>query len=698
MMEALNYMADTAEFRELHALADEFYILEKYDEASKLLEQIANKEIDSPLTRRLINSYYFGGDRGKALEVCNLLRKKYGPLKYVSEMEAAIHEEIGDLPEAKKICKDYLILFPDDFEMNLRLAILNFRTQNYEEIDIFLKLPFDINELSLHSAHLLAFLFSVRKLFKVALNIMYETRRQFYNNSDAHSKYIGFLLSNKIENDQLSNVTKVTADTAVCIETDSGTKDWYILDNRKDADMQRREINLEHALAKKLLGKDIGEEVILKESPVSVEIGKVIEIKSKYIYALHESLENIEKIFPEAQGLWKVKVDLTQKEGELPEFLKTIFGQVTIQQDKIRQLELFYKEHKITIGMFANIIGKDVIEVVGGLMHNADIGITCCIGTVDERNHALKTISQKNRLIIDIISLTTIYGLECGNIIVNQFYQIGIAQSTVDLIKTIIEEREGIHSEGLMTIGKKEGQLFKHEISAEAVKRSIEYFYQLLDWINVNCEILPVKAALTLNRNRRDKLNNLLGTSFIDSMLIANEPGNLLYSDDAHLRSLAKNEFNVEGVWTQPLLMHCLNNKILDRDKYNKFIVKLVCSNYHYISIDEHVIIEAAQQSKWTPLHPYVTVIKILSGNFSGEIPALHIATNYIYELCKQPILQTNRDNLITSLLNEITIGRNRRKIIMKLKTNLRAKLYLLPFAERDVNRLITLWENINII
>ena len=71
----------------------------------------------------------------------------------------------------------------------------------------------------------------------------------------------------------------VAIDTAVCVETDSGTKQWYLLDNREDADMQRREINIDHPLARRLLGKTIGEEVILTENPISVEVGKIQEIK-----------------------------------------------------------------------------------------------------------------------------------------------------------------------------------------------------------------------------------------------------------------------------------------------------------------------------------------------------------------------------------------------------------------------------------
>ncbi|OIP66814.1 MAG: hypothetical protein COZ07_00700 [Candidatus Infernicultor aquiphilus] len=49
--------------------------------------------------------------------------------------------------------------------------------------------------------------------------------------------------------------------------------------------------------------------------------------------------------------------------------------------------------------------------------------------------------------------------------------------------------------------------------------------------------------------------------------------------------------------------MHCLSIKVLEKSKYNKMAIKLVSSNYHYISIDSDVLIEAAEQAKWGCLH-----------------------------------------------------------------------------------------------
>jgi tetratricopeptide (TPR) repeat protein len=697
LMEASKYVSETSEFKDLYFLADEFYSFELFDEASKLYERIANTEINTPLTKRLINSLYFSSDRKNVLKICQTLREKYGPIMFVSEMEAAIYQEIDNIPKAKDVIRDYLKSFPDDFHMKLNLALLNFRSNCHGELDSFLNQPVDIDKLSLLSAHNLAYLYGNRNMSDKALKVLYETRRKFFNESDAHLKYIGFILSIGKDVDNLMNFTSIIPDAAVCIETDKDKQEWYILDDREDADIRQREIRLEHRIAKSLTGKNIGDEVILRETPLSKEIGRITEIKSKYLYAFHESLDLFEKLFPESQGLWKVKVEISEEAGQLSESFRNILEVMVKQQDWVKQLEQLYKQQKITIGAFAKVIGSNVIEVVGGLINNEEIGIKCCNGNHKERTHAITLLSSKPKLIIDIISLLFIFELNQENNITKVLGKFGIAQSTIDLINEILLDLEGLKAKGFMTISKRGEQFLKREVSAEDVRKNTESLKNLLSWIDDNCEIFPVTAALAIKKNRRDDLNKLLGRSFVDTMLISTDPGNLLYTDDFQLRMLAKNDFHIDGIWTQPLLMHCLGIGALSRDAYNKYIVKLISSNLTYISVDYHVLIEAARQANWVPSQPFDKVVMVLSGD-TDEPSALIVAVNFFLELWKQPISPFNRDILITKLLNEITIGRNKRVMLTKLKEYVKIVFRLIPSAGENLNHLISIWEQTIII
>lgn len=687
--EARGYINDSSSFREQMDLANEFYSINQFEDAASIYDKIIDKSLDTPLTHMLVNSYYRSGEIGKALDICKNLRQKYGPLKHITELESAIYEEIGDLPNAKKVCQEYLSAFPDDLEMKLRLAVVNLRCSDFEDLDEFLNSSIDTSVLSLEHGFQLSYLYVARNSAQRAFEIMYEIRRKFFNNGDAHLKYIGFFFQRGREEEDWLNVSEVQVDTAVCIEDDAGQKEWYIIEGRRDADMQRREINLEHPLTKKLLGKSVNDEVLIKESHISKEFGKIVETKSKYVHALHESLSLFEKLFPKTPGLWGVKIEQTEKQGDLPKGFQTILDEVSRQHETHQQVEQFYKEGKLTIGALANLIGRDVLAVWDGIIRTSDLGLKCCLGSVEERDQAISLLYDKPKVIVDIISLMTLHGINSDDIMIKAFGKFGIAQSTIELLTGIIEDRKTFRAEGFMTIGKEGDKFVKQEISSEDVRRNVEYLESITNWIDGNCNVIPVKAALNIKRDRKKRLEEMMGSSFIDTILIASEPANVLYSDDERLRSLAKNEFNVDGLWTQILLIHCLNNNILEKNKYDEMIVKLVCSHYYHTSIDADVLIEAARQSKWTSSEPYKTVLQVLRGKSSDDYSALIVATNFLYELWKQPIMPCQRDFLVLSLLDAITSERNQNAVLDRLISNIKRRFFLLPLAEQRILSLI---------
>lgn len=513
LQEAEKYIISSSTFREILAVATEFYSLEQFEDAARIYERIVNKSLDAPLTRELLNSYYRSGELGKALEICQALRKKYGPLKYVSEMESAIYEEIGNLPEARKVCQEYLNVFPDDFGAKLRLALVNLHSNNLGELDEFLSSSIDIDSLSFESSFLLANLSAIRKLYEKSFEIMYERRRKFFNYDNAHSQYIGFFLQRDKELDSLLNVTKVCIDSAVCIEDDSGQKEWYIIEDRKDADIARREISTKHHLAQKLLGKSINE-ILLENSDLSTEFGKVIEVKSKYVYAFQESLGLFPKFFPDTPGLQRIKMGPPEKEGDLPKGFQQILDHVSRSNEITTNVEQLYKEGKITIGLFAKLINRNVLGVWGNLIRKPDVGIRCTQGNIEERNFAFALLNAKPKLVLDIISLITLHGINAADFIIRAFGKLAIAQSTIDLFQEIINEKK-FFAGGFMTIGKEGDQYVKEKISAEEVKGIIDYLDNIMNWVEINCDVLPYKAALGMKRAQKQQLGETFGRSFI---------------------------------------------------------------------------------------------------------------------------------------------------------------------------------------
>ena len=593
LKEAYDYARNSDAFQEIVELADELCIYEQFEQAATLYEKVANTSLNSQWTERLLYSYYRSGERKKALDICQALRDQYGPLKNISEMEFLIYNEIGDMNQARAVCEVYINAFPDDADMQIHLGIVHWRSNNLEEVDRLLEKSFDLKTLSLRSYFDLAHLYQIRSQPEKALDIMYEARRTHYNDAEAHLKYIGLFFTVNTEIDELLHPNQVETGTAVRLDSSDPTN-WYIIEEREDADSARKELNVDDPLAKRLLGKTVNDEILLRQNPIGSETAKIVDIKSKYVYSFQEICRTFSELFPDNPGFWSINLD-DSRETDDSEKMQPIFDFITRQHEASLEIENIYKENPLPIGAFTNLTGGNVLEALSLLMSKPDLGVKCSAGHPEEWRQALATLEDgQSKLVVDLIALITIHEIGATDTVINAFGKLSIAQSTIDELESIIREREMLSEREGMSVGKEGDQYVRTDLNPEDIRRNVEYLTSIIKWIRENCEVDPCTRALEMNQLRKQEFYDLFQQLFVDTILIASQPGYLLFSDDEILRSDAKTNFgidagiscHVDGVWTQVVLEHCVNRNLLDKAEYDKMTIKLVCSRYyHTISI-----------------------------------------------------------------------------------------------------------------
>jgi hypothetical protein len=276
------------------------------------------------------------------------------------------------------------------------------------------------------------------------------------------------------------------------------------------------------------------------------------------------------------------------------------------------------------------------------------------------------------------------------------------------VLRYVVEDYKGMKSNGTAFLGTEGDHFFLHEVTADEVQRSREYFEGIIAWVKNNCEILPCTAALDMYQDERRELEKLVGTSFFDTLLIATEPGNLLYSDDWALRQIAKARFKLDGAWTQVVLMRCQELTILEQSEYSEIVVKLVRSNYRYTSIDEHDLLAAAKQANWLPSEPFTSLLSLLENtqcqnslilSEQGDRIALSsvigVAVNLLYRFWEQDVSVQRKHALGISLLNSLVRGRRNLNFILNaLALGVsRKSLIILPY-ESEILFLIRQWRS----
>lgn len=686
--EAYNFTLDSTDFLEIVELAAELFINKQFKEAATLYEKLADTSQNSQLTQWLVQSYYNSGEITKALEICQKLREKYGPLENISVMEVVIYEEIGDMNQAETVCKEYLKKFPTDYDMQIRLGMILIRSSKETEVDSVLDSFSEIKDfsylkdLSLEGCFELALLHQIRLQPEKALKIMYEVRRTHFENPDAHLLYIKIFLSVEKEIAEVLKPTQVEKDTAVKINI-SDEDYWYIIEKRVNADIKRDERDVNDPFAQQLTGKNINDEVSLGMKMSGPKTGKIVDIKSKFSYVYQESFRKYEHLFPLDQGMDNIKIDDSDEIDDKERF-QQMFEMIDQSQDKINKIEELYKEQNLTIGTFTRLVGSNSLDTWGTLMGNRALGIRCSIGDFDERKRVLNLLNQsKPKLVVDIISLMTLHCLDAADSIVNTYGKLCIAQSTIDEIQSVINEREGMWSkrEG-MIVGKEGNRYVKQIINPEETKQGIEYLKKLVQWIRENCEVGQATAGLEMNQLRRRELNDMLQPHFLDTVFLASQPEHLLFSDDGRLRHYAKTSLNsdagtnfqIDGVWTQVLLEHCVKQNLLDKADYDEMTIKLICSNYYHTQFDADLLMEVAKRSNWKISEPYNSFVLALSQERMNLQTALDVAVDFLFTLWDESISFRQKEFLTLGLLTGLTYGRNVHTVLSRLENLIQNK------------------------
>ncbi|WP_353933027.1 hypothetical protein WJM97_10785 [Okeanomitos corallinicola TIOX110] len=679
--------------------AEQLYSWQYYRDAAEIYEQFVDKTLNNKLTDKLLYSYYYSGNYKTALDICEQLLNKYGSLESVSEIAAYIYDNIGDTNNVIRVCKAYLEIFPSDTVMQLRLAVANYDKRNYDELDDFIDSKPSIETLNLVGCKILAKLLKVRNKIDYFLEVIYEMRRHFYDNGQVHAFYeISYMEGRKIQ-PNAKEFTKVEDGCGVLLGKESGSEEWFIIEDREEASFARKEINSKHPLYQSLIDKTFGDEVVIAEDNFGFgrSTRKVLAIVDKYFAAGKQSFDLLNN-FPNIKGFYTFSVPMNGDEIS-SEWIQQLIEMLQDRENNFNRLYQGYQEKKIPFGSFAVALNRSPLQLWYGLIFRNDTYIHTWSNFQYEKFETSLSIIQKGGLVvIDPISLMTLYQLNVAKDVVAVLGKFGIAQSAVNLFQGMLEDAQGFNREGFLNLGIQQGQPTREEIKPEQVDEAKNYFQQILDWVYNNCLVLPCRTALDINRDERKKLNEVIGLAFVDTVLIAEEAGKILYSDDQWLRWYAQSK-GVQGVWTQVVLNYCLLQQNSNEVLYRKTTIKLASWGYHYTIVDAETLMEGARLANWKVEPTYTSVVKVLADKQTSAEYMTAVAAEFLYKLYSETIIPEIRDSLIIHLLNAVTTGRSQtltiQQLIYQLNLIIQSKPIILPTFQHEISQIIKIWQDI---
>jgi len=682
LIEAFKYADAVEKLRISLILADYYYREKLYDKALPYYENIVNPSINNDVLKKYLTCLYYSSNKEQGykicLEICEKLREKHGVIEFISEVEAAIQEELGNLRIASDIYLKLSQKFPSQYKYQLRYGMVEFRRDNRDNA---IKILDNVKNKAKDDA---IALMSIAEVFDYvgrkneAIKLAYDALELSSEDPEMHLAYIHLFLSRDDESDKLLNPSTIDTNTVVTLKFDEEQRVYMLLDT-KAPNINRGEISIESDFGKKLLGLKIGDKVKIGEPPYEEE-GEVTEIKSKYLKTFQESMSNFNKLFKDTR-LQRIKLN---------EDLKNIFEIIDQTSERTAKISELYKQRKLTIGALSILLGRDLFDTWAGLVTIPGMTLRCALGSEEEQKEELEIANASKKVSVDLIGLFTLVHIGCLDLLQKLFDEVYVSQSILDELTQILIHQNIAKEKGYMTIGKYEGQYIKEEISTEDIQKRINFLNTIKNFVTSHCEVGGLKNPPSQSE---ENLKDLLGKSSTDILLIAKENDLPIYSDDKSLREIAFNEYHIKGFNIQSLLKVALNRKIIKEDFYNNKIVKLILSSYSYISISSQILFFSTRRNDFKLARDTNRLFEILESPETSLKSVLNVLSDFVKLIWLEPIPIEKKLMYLDLSLKALTKKRSIRNTLRRFKEIIADKLILLPVQSDYILKNIDFWE-----
>ncbi|WP_345951324.1 tetratricopeptide repeat protein [Mucilaginibacter sp. PAMB04274] len=638
---------------DVHELAMELAKVDAYDKAIRLMEDITDASVLSPLSKDLVRLYFAAGLTKKVFELCQRLINDHGPNQFLTEYMVATYHHINDVPSALRACEQYLAIYPDDQRMIVRLLQIKYQQNDWQAIRVHLAVIHEIDrQLPMEMQYKLAFLFYLCGQKERCYAAAYETRKQFITLLAAHELFFGLLIGHGSTVEHPADPQTAGIGSAVTLTGEDGTTVSWVICPSSTRTLLPDERQEDETIAQLLIGKKPGDRVTLETGQWTIA-----KIRHRYNYAYQVSMDMLADEQSGSTALRKFSLGTT---GNPAVDFQPLFEQLKEQVKQQRYVNSFIATGKMTIGGIAALRQVNPIQIWSELLPFDAPGIQTANGP-QEFITARNMLAAGKGMIMDIITLFTLEQLKLLDLVGALTNPLAVSQSTLDVLNDLMRDFPAGKKESKSLLPQGDGFAWQH-LTAVDIANQRAKLARLHDWITQRCDVLPCHKAIDLGWSEKTKLNELMGESFVDTALTAREKDYLLFAEEWTFRALAFDEQKVDGIFSLVLLDHFRERSLISQKEYADLVVELISMNYHGIPADSIVVFTALDRFR-DVVHP--VVLRALGGIHSDLFDgytSLSIAVNIFYKTVLSPIFSEiygengdeQRRRLIFALLGSI--------------------------------------------
>lgn len=499
-------------------------------------------------------------------------------LEHYQSCEGILHFQRGSLEDAERCFRSLHQRSPKDLWPILTLFQTFDRAGNSEEIARLME-GLSPGSVQGNDDQRMGFAHALLRVDRdaEALALGYELLRANPNLPEFHLRYIGLIIGTG-KSPEIPQPTKVDIGCWVLVESDAGEKHQLLIERGDDRPVDNV-FSPSNPVVQVLLGKAVGDEYEAAGALGMVHKGRILEIKHRYLHALHDALEHFNRRFPGHPGLRRILMsgddisevlDVVKRQGEHVEGLLTTYA------EKSLPMAFMARGWRHTMAFAATV------RASGGTVHTS-------FGSLEEREAAFESIAQAQAAVLDTFTFWTAADLNALDVLKLVFRQLAVPRSVVDDLARL---KPTVGADGQGRMGYRDGQYFLHQElreDIEAFERDIEAKQIAL---TENCEVVPVVAPGELSNLARVILESF-GKQVLDPLFVASERGWLLLCEELGYRKIAAQTLPVKTAWLQAVFLYAATKGLITVGRYAELVAGLARRGHSHLAIDANVLLLA---------------------------------------------------------------------------------------------------------
>ena len=630
-------------------LASEAYDCNLYEDCVRLLTGHVNAARDNPAIELLIAAALNGKLPNAARDALDSLTTELSEKPSFLRLRTVLALNTGD-PAVADLLDKYLALRPADVQMLLRKAVILLHSGRDTELKTFLShIQTDHLKGSPRLVARLAVFIARHGDAKIGIGLAYRTLLQNWDEADVHVAYHSAILLNpNIQSAIPDSVTIKESYVAFLSEGDQG-KRKYRIENTEYPAFTNERLAATSDLAQALIGRKIGEDVVLGEAFVNRTV-RVDEIKHVFLDALHTSLSEFNVRFPRSTALLSVPFDPEQP-------LKSFEDIARQRSEMVLEAINRYEKEGFPIAFIAPLIGEDPLSAWDSLPM---IGkkVRVCRGSHAERADALNNLNVESKMgcVVDSVTAVMIKRLGAKSIVEAICGPIHTTQSVIDLLSSRSLEMRTSGNSQKGAISWQDGRVQVTSFSAEAVSNATQEREDEHRWAVENCKIVSAAPSKDLMGDLK-KFAEQLPPYAIDPAIVADAHGLILVSDDLGYREWAQRYLKTSSAWLQSIFIKAKNEKLITLSEHCRLVRKLLRAGETYITLDAQTLTQQAIEANYEVTPEMKTMIEAIGGRSADVNVNIGVAAAFLDGVTRSTsVSKANR--LASELYSSLSSGR----------------------------------------